>query len=132
MGEYVHSSFNDMSRMSDKQLFAIDSVIRSLEKINQDNIRLVKTFARSLEKSPEQHKYTRNELNIHDSAEMAMVANALTAARSMKNNGTEALLLNAKSKLWTQVLEQTNKETCPELYSAGADSFVILNFTKRL
>ena len=70
-------------------------------------------------------------MNIHDSAEIAMVANALTAARSMKENGVEALLLNAKFKLWTQVLEQTNKDTCPDLYGAGADSFVILNFTKR-
>ena len=131
MGSYIHPSFNAMSAVNDKQLFAIDGVIRSLEETNQDNIKLVKAFARSLAKSPDQQKFTRNELNIHDSAEIAMVANALTAARSMKENGVEALLLNAKFKLWTQVLEQTNKDTCSDLYGAGADSFVIINFTKR-
>lgn len=132
MGSYVHHSFKSVSSKNDKQVFDINDVIRALEETVEADVKLVRKFASSLKKSSDKDSYLSNTaFVVRDTAEMAKVGNALIAARSMKENGIDSLLLDPRYKMWTQVLEQTNEETCPDLFHKGADSFTILKFSKK-
>ena len=131
MGEYVHASFNAIGRKNEQQVFAIDDVITALEQVVADDVKLMRDFAKSVNMASKNASYISNTAFVpKDTSEIAMTANALIAARSMKDNGMETILLDPRFKMWTQVLKQVNEETCPDLFHKGADSFTILKFTK--
>lgn len=128
--KYVHGSFNGISAANDKQLFKIDDVIRALETQRQKDIDVIQAFAKAVGEEPENNLFVSNGLNIKTPEDIAAVANALTAARSMKNNGMDEILLDTKFKLHIQVLEQVTRTRCPELYHGGPQSFHILALKK--